>query len=479
VPVRNYECVIDTGDAPPITVKNIRYGPKELPILRKAIAGLKQVGHIRQIHDGRWLFKCVLAAKPHQEHVRDINDFFWRFCVNYQPLNYVTRIIAYPSPRCDSAVFVEFGNGRFLLLFDAPSGYHQLTVAIASQEKLAFQGPDAIKWTYTIMPFGPTNGPTTFISMIYDLDSQWKALATSVGITVGDDTDTRIIVDDIVSHGPTIDISLLYMECQLRICKAYRLSLSLKKSFIFPERFEFVGNDVSPDGNRPAQTKHQLLESWPHPTIVRDIAKFIGFVQFYSVYIHHFELRIAPLREITIKSEYTEPVGPLWNNADRLSMDDLEEAIISDPCLMRFNHKRLIVLRTDFSSRGFGFVVSQPGTDECSEAAMVAYRSGSDFAFMTKEATGVLRPVAFGGRRCRGNEVRLHSHLGEGFAGDWAINKNRHMLFGTQFVWVTDCYAIQFILSYDGNNPAVLRLQMRNAADVLGHGHKSIATTST
>jgi hypothetical protein len=305
----------------------------------------------------------------------------------------VTRIIAYPIPRCDSAVFIEFGNGRFLWLFDAPSGYHQLAVHIASQEKLAFQGPNAIKWTYTVMPFGPTNGPATFISMIYDLDSQWKALATSVGITVGDDTDTRIIVDNIVSHGPTIDISLLYMECQLRICKAYRLSLSLKKSFIFPERFEFVGNGVSPYGNRPAQTKHQLLELWPNPTIVRDIAKFIGFAQFHSIYIHHFELRIAPLREITIKSEYTDPVGPLWNDSAQQSMNDLKEAILSDPCLVRFNHKRLIVLRTDFSSRGFGFVVSQPGTDECSEAAMVAYRSGSDFAFMTKEATGVLRPV--------------------------------------------------------------------------------------
>jgi hypothetical protein len=66
VPVRNYECVIDTGDAPPIAVKNIQYGPKELPIMRKAIAGLEQVGHIHQIHDGRWLFKCVLAAKPHR-----------------------------------------------------------------------------------------------------------------------------------------------------------------------------------------------------------------------------------------------------------------------------------------------------------------------------------------------------------------------------------------------------------------------------
>jgi hypothetical protein len=142
-------------------------------------------------------------------------------------------------------------------------------------------------------------------------------------------------------------------------------------------------------------------------------------------------------------------------------MDDVKDAILSDPCLMRFNHNCLIILCTDFSSRGFGFVVCQPGTDESSEAAMVAYRSGSDFAFMTKDAKGVLRPVAFGGRCCRGNEVRLHSHLSEGFAGDWAINKNCHMLFGVRFVWVTDCYAIRFILSYDGNNPTVLWLQMR------------------
>jgi hypothetical protein len=140
-----------------------------------------------------------------------------------------------------------------------------------------------------------TNGPATFISMIYDLDSQWKALATSVGITMRNNTDTRIIVDDIINHGPTINISLLYMECQLKVCMAYRLSLSLKKSHIFPRRFEFVGNDVSPDGNWPAQTKHQLLESWPHPEIVQEIAKFISFAQFYSVYIYHFELRIAPL----------------------------------------------------------------------------------------------------------------------------------------------------------------------------------------
>jgi hypothetical protein len=92
---------------------------------------------------------------------------------------------------------------------------------------------------------------------------------------------------------------------------------------------------------------------------------------------------------------------------------------------------------------------------------MDAYQHGSDFNFMATSSAADLHPVAFGARRSHRNKVCLHSHLGEGFAGDWAINKCRHMLFGQRFVWATDCYAIKFILSYDGTNPAILCLQMQ------------------
>ena len=85
--------------------------------------------------------------------------------------------------------------------------------------------------------------------MIHDLDSAWKALAEERGITIDDDTNTNIIVDDIFNWAKTFWEALLYMECQLRICKAYRLTLSLKKSHFFPKRFEFVKIYVSTDGN--------------------------------------------------------------------------------------------------------------------------------------------------------------------------------------------------------------------------------------
>ncbi len=91
---------------------------------------------------------------------------------------------------------------------------------------------------------------------------------------------------------------------------------------------------------------------------------------------------------------------------------------------------------------------------------MNAYQSRADFSFITKTSVAVLHPVAFGAHHCRGNEVQLHSYLGEEFSGDWAMNKCRHMLFGQDFVWITNCYEIHFILSYDGANHAILRLQM-------------------
>jgi hypothetical protein len=99
VPVKDYQCVIDTGSARPISVKKVHYGPHETPIMHKCIAALEKVGHIHQMHNGKWQFKALLAPKPHQEHISNITDFVWQFCVNYIPLNQVTRPIVYLIPR--------------------------------------------------------------------------------------------------------------------------------------------------------------------------------------------------------------------------------------------------------------------------------------------------------------------------------------------------------------------------------------------
>ena len=92
------------------------------------------------------------------------------------------------------------------------------------------------------------------------------------------------------------------------------------------------------------------------------------------------------------------------------------------------------MLRTDFSAKGFSYVLLQPGSNEVSTKAAKDYLDGKGFTFMTKDSKAILHPVCFGARRTRGNEIRLHSHLGEVFSGDYTINKCRSYVFGQRFV---------------------------------------------
>ncbi len=170
-------------------------------------------------------------------------------------------------------------------------------------------------------------------------------------------------------------------------------------------------------------------------------------------------MHAAPLHTVW-KQEYTKPVAKHRRPEAEGAWEDLKDAILSNPCIQRFNYRKLIVLRTDFSSHGFGYILLQPGNNEASVQAAQDYRDGKGFSFMEKGSKAILRPICFGAQRTRGNEVRLHSHLGEGFSGDYAINKCRQYVFGQCFVWVTDCYAIKFFLSYECSNPAILHLQM-------------------
>jgi hypothetical protein len=137
----------------------------------------------------------------------------------------------------------------------------------------------------------------------------------------------------------------------------------------------------------------------------------------------------------------------------------MRNTIFSNPCLRWYDHCKLLVLRTNFLAKGFGYVACQPMDNDASLDAMHKCMQGGSFDFMTKDYTALLCPVAFGCCCTRGN--KKHLTFGEAFLGNYAINKCCCMAFGQRFVWVTDCYALKFILSYDGQNPGILHLQMR------------------
>ena len=60
-------------------------------------------------------------------------------------------------------------------------------------------------------------------------------------------------------------------------------------------------------------------------------------------------MRVAPLRTAT-KEEYTDPIVQHWTHDAEQAREDLKDAILLDPCIQRFDHRKLVVLRIDFSS---------------------------------------------------------------------------------------------------------------------------------
>eukprot|EP00956_Cyclotella_meneghiniana_P041345 scaffold223534_cov34-Cyclotella_meneghiniana.AAC.1 len=425
IPVRDYVCHIDTGSAKPYKAKRVQYGPRESAKMQPMIDKLQEIDQIYQVFDGEWLSPCLLAPKPHQEHVHNIDDYVWRLCVNYIELNRLTKAIAYPIPRCDFAVMISMGKGKFKWLLDAPQGFHQIRVDEASQAKLAFAGPYTRKWTYKVMPFGPMNGPVIFVIFIYDCKADWDELAESRGIFLNNGTGTVIIIDDIHGCSDTWESALAYLECIFEVCLHRNLSLNLGKCHLFTERFEFVGNDMTERGNHPAQSKFDLVRNWPDPITVRDISKLLGFANFYGSYIPWMELRVKDLRAL-VHGDYDRAITPdMWTDNCQQQWDFLKQSILSDPCLAQYDPNLRIYLKTDFAQVGMGYVTTQPNNDPVSLAAMHRENLGGKCEFLSNSkdfgAPPSLRPISMGSRKNKGYELRLHSHLGEAFALDWAI----------------------------------------------------------
>ena len=113
----------------------------------------------------------MLAANIHQEHIKDIDNFVWIICVSDKKLNTITKPFEIPIPRCDDAIAIIDRRSQYIWIIslDARQWYHQVTVRKIDRDKLAFFSPDDWKYTFKVMPFGPTNAPAFYSAMMKNM----------------------------------------------------------------------------------------------------------------------------------------------------------------------------------------------------------------------------------------------------------------------------------------------------------------------
>ena len=175
--ILNYEFSIDTGSAKPICSRKPRYGPYKSKTILQHIKVLLENDWIER-YEGSWGSSIVLAAKPHQEHIEDIDELVWRICVSYRKLNAIKRLFEFPIPRCDDSISIIGNGSQFIWIIspDARQGYHQVLAKRIDREKLAFFSRHGWKYTFKVIPCGPTNTPAFYSAMMKSMKDEWDSL---------------------------------------------------------------------------------------------------------------------------------------------------------------------------------------------------------------------------------------------------------------------------------------------------------------
>ena len=96
------------------------------------------------------------------------------------------------------------------------------------------------------------------------------------------------------------------------------------------------------------------MEHWPSFITACDAASFVGFLNFYHIYIPYFEQRIAPLRDLTkFEMEMVMVITDLLTPAHKAAKLGMIDAICSDPCIASFDYTKRPYLLTDFPQKEF------------------------------------------------------------------------------------------------------------------------------
>ena len=259
----------------------------------------------------------LLSPRLHQEGCTDINAFVWRLCVGYRPLNGVTKSFEYPTPRCSDSIedFDDFSDSICFISLDDRTSYHQIQVRKVKQEKMALFTLVGKSMTFKVMPFGPKNVPDFYTIMMHFLRDKWILLCNETRhiISLSNSLakvicNNRIIIDDILlfsNHTPTL---LYYFSCVARVFTKHQLSFKLSKLDYLKDRVEYVGYDLTSNGNCPARSKFSLIQDWiffPHGISLHRV------MLFYHNYCPWFETNSKPLRKI--QRSYHPNNIPSWD----------------------------------------------------------------------------------------------------------------------------------------------------------------------
>ena len=119
--------------------------------IAEEVRKLLEVDFFREVYYSDWLANVVMVKKANEK---------WRMCVDFTGLNKACPKDSYPLQRIDTLVD-SIARNQLLSFMDAFSGYNQIKLEEADQEKTSFITSQGL-FCYKVMPFGLKNAGATY-----------------------------------------------------------------------------------------------------------------------------------------------------------------------------------------------------------------------------------------------------------------------------------------------------------------------------
>ena len=251
------------------------------------------------------------------------------------------------------------GNARFFTTLDLASGYWQVPLDDDAIPKTAFTTHKGL-YEFVRMPFGLCNAPATFQRAMQSVLAglEWR--------------DCFVYIDDILIASATFEEHLQHLEQVFNRLRTANLRLKPKKCRFLCKEVKYLGHVISVHGVLPDPEKTNQVKSFPTPTDVTSVCRFLGLASYYRRFVPKFAKIAAPLHALLKKENAFE-----WTTECTTAFNLLKDALTSSPVLVypKFGPDSEFILETDASFVGLGAVLSQQQED--GKAHPIAYASRS------------------------------------------------------------------------------------------------------
>jgi hypothetical protein len=194
-------------------------------------------------------------------------DGSWRLCIDYRQLNKATIKNQYLLPIIDDFFDKMKGATVFSKIY-LRSGYHHLQIKEEDIPKTTFKTRFR-HYEFTVLPFGLTNAPGVFMSLMNGVFRKYL------------DKVVQVFIDDILIYSRVKEEHDAHLRLVLQCLRENKLYGKLLKCSFYQSKIHYLGHIIYGEGISMDPTKVEAIMEWHALTNVQEVRNFISLVGYY------------------------------------------------------------------------------------------------------------------------------------------------------------------------------------------------------